>query len=304
MALDSDALIDRRRLKRRLGMWRFTAFVAVVALVAVAVGRTSQIPGSRHIAVLWVEDLILSDPYREAAVRALIEDDSVAALLVHIDSPGGTTFASESLYRALRQVAESKPVVAVMEGMAASGGYMAALATDYVVARESTITGSIGVILEATNFVGLMEMLGIESEAIKSGPLKAEPNPLSRLTPEAREVTKAVVDDVHEMFVGMVAERRAMSLADARRLADGRVYTGAMAADNGLIDGLGGEDEALAWMEETHGIDPDLPLRDVEIDYPQELLDRLISTALGKSHLTERLRLDGLVSLWHPFPAD
>jgi protease-4 len=112
MALDSDALIDRRRLKRRLGMWRFTAFVAVVALVAVAVGRTSQIPGSRHIAVLWVEDLILSDPYREAAVRALIEDDSVAALLVHIDSPGGTTFASESLYRALRQVAESKPVVA------------------------------------------------------------------------------------------------------------------------------------------------------------------------------------------------
>jgi protease-4 len=181
---------------------------------------------------------------------------------------------------------------------------MAALAADYIVARESTVTGSIGVILEATNFVGLMEMLGIESEAIKSGPLKAEPSPLSRLTPEAREVTKAVVDDVHEMFVGMVAERRAMSLADARRLADGRVYTGAMAVDNGLIDGLGGEDEALAWMGETHGIDTDLPLRDVEIDYPQELLDRLISTALGKSHLTERLRLDGLVSLWHPFPAD
>lgn len=304
MALDSDALIDRRRLKRRLAVWRLAAFVAVVALVAVAVGRAPQIPGTRHIAVLRVENLILGDPYREAAVRALVEDDKVAALLVHIDSPGGTTFASEALYRALRRVAESKPVAAVMEGVAASGGYMAALAADYIVARESTITGSIGVILEATNFVGLMEMLGIESEAIKSGPLKAEPNPLARMTPEAREMTKALVDDVHEMFVGMVAERRAISVADAQRLADGRVYSGAMAAANGLIDGLGGEDEALAWLAETHGIDRDLPRRDVEIDYPDELLDRLISKALGKSHLTERLRLDGLVSLWHPFPAD
>jgi protease-4 len=304
MALDSDALIDRRRLKRRLGVWRLTAFVAVVALVAVAVGRTPHIPGSRHIAVLWVEDLILSDPHRDKAVRALIDDESVAALLVHIDSPGGTTFGSESLYRTLRQVAEIKPVVAVMDGVAASGGYMAALAADYIVARESTITGSIGVIFEATNFVGLMEMLGIENEAIKSGPLKAEPNPLSRLTPEARAAIKAVVDDVHEMFVAMVAERRAIGLAEARRLADGRVYTGAMAANNGLIDGLGGEDEALAWMEETHGIDPDLPLREVDIDYPDEFLNRLISSAIGKSYLTERLRLDGLVSLWHPFPAD
>jgi len=277
--------------------------VAIVALVAVAAGRApqlSKISRSARIAVFHVDGVILSDPYRDEAVRDLVDDDRVAAMIVRIESPGGTTFGSESLYRALRAVAEVKPVVAVMDGVAASGGYMAALAADYVVARESTITGSIGVILEATNFVGLMDKLGIESESIKSGPLKAEPNPLSRMSPEARAATKALVEDVHDMFVRMVAERRQMDGARARALADGRVYTGAMAVDVGLIDGLGGVAEALTWLEEQRGIDPELPQVDVEIEYPDRLIDRLISAAFGKSHLTERLKLDGLVSVWHP----
>jgi len=303
MALDSDSLIDRRRLKRRLALWRLAALAALVALVAVAVGRApqlQQISRSERIGVLRIEGLILSDPYREQTVRELVEDDRLAALIVRIESPGGTTFGSESLYRALRAVAEVKPVVAVMEGVAASGGYMAAIAADHIVARESTLTGSIGVILEATNFVGLMEKLGIESESIKSAPLKAEPNPFDRLSPAAREATRALVDDVHDMFVRMVADRRGMDPARARALADGRVYTGAMAADVGLVDALGGEAEALAWLEAERGVDADLPQVDVEIDYPRELLDRLVSAAVGKSHLTERLKLDGLVSVWHP----
>lgn len=303
MALDSDALIDRRRLKRRLALWRLAALAALVALVAVAVGRApqlQQISRSERIGVLRIDGLILSDPYRERTVRDLVDDDRLAALIVRIESPGGTTFGSESLYRALRAVAEVKPVVAVMEGVAASGGYMAAIAADHIVARESTLTGSIGVILEATNFVGLMEKLGIENESIKSAPLKAEPNPFDRLSPEAREATKALVDDVHDMFVRMVADRRGMDPARARALADGRVYTGAMAADVGLVDALGGEVEALAWLEAERGVDPDLPQVDVEIDYPRELIDRLVSAAVGKSYLTERLKLDGLVSVWHP----
>ena len=211
MAFDTDSLIDRRRLKRRLAIWRVVALVSIVAVIAVAVARTPQLPVGKHIAVLTVEGLIVSDPYRDRAVRALAEDDKTAALLIRIDSPGGTTYGSEALYRSLREVADAKPVVAVMNGVAASGGYMAALAADHVVARETTITGSIGVIMEATNFVGLMEKLGIESESIKSGPLKAEPNPLSRMTPEARGAAQAIISDVHKMFVGMVSERRGMS---------------------------------------------------------------------------------------------
>ncbi len=300
MAFDSDALIDRRRLKRRLAMWRLLALVSLLAVAAVAFARLPTLPGSKHIAVLWVEDIIFADPYRDAAIAALLEDPSVAAVLVHIDSPGGTTFGSEALYRGLLKVGEAKPVVAVMNQLAASGGYMTALAADYIVARETTITGSIGVVLEATNFVGLMEKLGIENDTITSGPLKAQPNPLSRLTPEARAATREVVDDIHAMFVGMVIERRGMSPAEAQRLADGRIYTGAMAQENGLIDAIGGEDVAIAWLEEARDVEPDLPLIDVQIDYPEELLDRLVSASVGKSHLLERLRLDGLVSLWQP----
>jgi protease-4 len=303
MALDSDALIDRRRLKRRLALWRLAALAALVALVAVAVGRApqlQQISRSERIGVLRIDGLILSDPYREKTLRKLVDDDRLAALIVRIESPGGTTFGSESLYRALRAVAEVKPVVAVMEGVAASGGYMAAIAADHIVARESTLTGSIGVILEAANFVGLMDKLGIENESIKSAPLKAEPNPFDRLSPEAREATQALVDDVHDMFVRMVADRRRMDPARARALADGRVYTGAMAADVGLVDTLGGDAEALAWLETERGVDPDLPQVEVQIDYPRELIDRLVSATFGKSYLTERLKLDGLISVWHP----
>ena len=301
MAFDADALVDRRRLKRKLAVWRVLAIVALVAVVAVAVGRMPvTLPGQSHVAVLHVDGLIVGDPRRDDAVRAVADDNSARALLVRIDSPGGTTYGSESLYRALRVVAEVKPVVAVMDGVAASGGYMTAIAADRIYARESTITGSIGVIMEATNFVGLMDMLGIESESIKSGPLKAEPNPLSRMTPEAREAAQGLVMEIYDMFVGMVAERRGMTLADARTLADGRVYTGISAARLGLIDGLGGDAEAREWLEQAHGIAASLPERDVSIEYPEELFDRLVSSFMGKSHIRERLSLDGLVSLWHP----
>ena len=300
MAFDSDVLIDRRRLKRRLATWRLLALISLLAVVAVAFLRVPSLPGSRYIAVLWVEDIIFADPYRDAAIEALVDDPSVAAVMVHIDSPGGTTFGSEALYRGLLKVGEVKPVVAVMNQLAASGGYMTALAADYIVARESTITGSIGVVLEATNFVGLMEKLGIENDTITSGPLKAQPNPLSRLSPEARAATRQVVDDIHVMFVSMVVERRGMSESEAQRLADGRIYTGAMAKENGLIDAIGGEEVAIAWLEVARDVEPELPLLDVQIDYPEELLDKLLSESIGKSQLLERLRLDGLVSLWQP----
>lgn len=300
MAIDSDLLIDRRRLKRHLTLWRLLAILAAVALVGVALGRSGAFESGRHVAVLWIKGLIVADPWREKALYDLADDRSAAALIVRIDSPGGTTTASESLYRALRAVGEEKPVIAVMEGVAASGGYMAALAADRVIARNSTITGSIGVILEATNLVGLMEMLGIENEAIRSGPLKAQPNPLERLTPEAREMTQRLIDDVHGMFLKMVAERRGLDPTTVAGLADGRVFSGAMAQANGLIDALGGSREAREWLAETYGIGADLPEREVEIARPDQWLTRLVSRLFGKSYLSERLRLDGLVSVWHP----
>lgn len=300
MAFDVDALADRRRLKRRLALWRLAAFAAAALVVVVALGRAGGLPGARHVALLSIEGAIVGDPRRERAIRDLAEDDSAAALIVAIDSPGGGTFASEALYRAIRAVGETRPVVAVMNGVAASGGYMAALAADRILARESTVTGSIGVMLEATDFAGLMEKIGVASEPVRSGPLKAEPSPFRPMSPGARAAVRRLVDDVHRMFVGLVAERRALPPAEAARLADGRAYTGAMAVEEGLVDALGGLDEAVAWLEEEAGVAAGLPLREVAGAEPLDPVARLFAALVGKSLLAERLTLDGLVSVWQP----
>jgi protease-4 len=297
--VDTDLLIDRWRLKRRLAIWQLLTVVVLVALIA-ALARPALPPTGEHVGLLWVDGVILGDPVRERAIYDLVDQDDLAALVVRIDSPGGGTFGSESLFRALRAVAVKKPVVAVLDGVAASGGYMTALAADQILLRETTITGSIGVVVETSNFVALFEKIGIEPDAVRSGPLKARPNPFERMNPEVRAVTQELVDRTHDWFVGLVAERRNMTIEDARRLADGRIYTGAAAVANGLADALGGEREAREWLEREHQVDRSLPLREVKIDYPNAWIDTLTSMVFGKSYFSQRLKLDGLVSLWHP----
>ena len=294
--------IDRRRLKRHVTFWRAATIVAIVMMSVVVIGKANLIGvGRHHVALLEIEGLILSKPQREQMLYDLIENAAAVALVVRIDSPGGETAASESVYRALRAISEVKPVVVVMGSVAASGGYMAALAADRIFARESTITGSIGVVLEATNLVGLMEMMGVENETIRSGPLKAQPNLLERLTPDARAVNQRLVDDIHGMFKHMVAERRSLDPNVVEALADGRVFSGADAKSNGLIDALGGLPEARRWLEEKYAIPVTLPNQALQTFRTKHWLDWLFSTAIQKSYFAERLTLDGLVSVWHPF---
>ncbi len=167
-------------------------------------------------------------------------------------------------------------------------------------ARAGTIPGSIGGILPTTEITGLLGKLGISTEAIKSGPYKAVPSPFEPMTPAIRKVTQALVDDIYRMFVDLVAERRALPRATAARLADGRVYTGRIALANKLIDGIGGEPEAIAWLEQTRDIAADLPVRDVKIrERLSEWFD-FVETLGRKTVFSERLTLDGLISVWHP----
>ena len=316
MSPDSDALVDRRRLKRRLALWRLVAFVALAALIVVAAWPLPGLPGASRIVTVGIDGLILADRERERAIRGLAEDASAAALILRIDSPGGATFASEALYRAVRKVGETRPVVAVMDGVAASGGYMAALAADRIFARESTVTGSIGVVLQAPDLSGLMEKIGVANELVRSGPLKAEPNPFAPLSPEAREAARRTVQELHRMFVGLVAERRALAASEAARIADGRVFTGAAARDAGLVDSLGGVDDAIAWLEAEAGVAEGLPLAELSIPRRgrplwRELLGAAFSFAerslSGDTMLTGMSTggrgLDGPLSLWQPFAA-
>ena len=300
MSLDADALIDRKRLKRRLGWWRVLAIIAVVAAVIAAIDPFDIPLQKRHIARLAVSGIISEDRDRNAALENVAKDGNVKALILHINSPGGTVVGGEVLYRYLRLVAGEKPVVVVMGTLAASGGYMAALGGDHILAQNGTITGSIGVILQTTDITGLLDKIGISAEAIKSGPLKAVPSPLEPLTDKVRAETLNVVMDMHDMFVNLVAERRDMSRAEALGFADGRIFTGRQAQANRLIDGIGGEKEALAWLEETHEISKTLPVRDVRIKRERRKWLDWLTDMPGKTLFSERLTLDGLVSLWHP----
>jgi protease-4 len=300
MALDADYLVDRSRLKRRLTFWRTAAIVVAVALVAVAIGQFTGATSRTYIARLDVENVIVNDTERLQSLEDAADDSNVKAIIVRINSPGGTVVGGEALHRTLLKVGKKKPVVAVMGDLATSAGYMIAVAAEHIVAREGTITGSIGVLFQTAEVTELLAKIGIEVDAIKSGPLKAEPSPFKKLTPDVRRATQQLVDDMFDMFVGMVATGRKMSQPEARALADGRVFTGRMALKNGLIDAIGGEDEALSWLAEKKGIDPDLPVRKLRIR--REVDDWLghVATSARKMVFSERLTLDGLVSVWHP----
>lgn len=299
MSLEVDSIIYRRRLRRRLLLWQAIGLAALALLVIVGFGKSSGLLGDR-VARLAVESIIVDDPDRDEAIADLLADDHVKAVILRINSPGGTVAGSEALFLGLRRLAEKKPVVAVMGELATSGGYMAAIAADRIFAREGSLTGSIGVLMQTTEITGLLDKIGIKPEAIKSHPLKAQPNPLEPLSPEARQAVTEVVMDMHALFTSMVAERRALTPEKARILADGRVFTGRQALEKGLIDAIGGEDEALAWLEKEKGLRPHLPVKEVKIRHDEGVWRDLLGLALGKTLFSERLRLDGLVSVWHP----
>jgi protease IV len=300
MTLEADYVVDRRRLKRRLLFWRVVA-LAVIGLAAITTFTNfNEITDGDHVARLTISGIIVDDIDREQALNELKDNKDVHGLIVRIDSPGGTVVGGESLYHQLRRVGGEKPVVAVMGSTATSAGYMIALGADHLIAREGSLTGSIGVLLQTADITGLLEKIGVKPETIKSGPLKAQPNPMETTSPEARKAIKEVVMDMYDMFVGMVAQRRNMSPQQVKVLADGRVFTGRQALENGLIDAIGSEREALDWLEKSAKITAGLPVHDVEIERPGQDWRQLVSGMIGKTLLSERLRLDGLISLWHP----
>jgi len=304
VSLDIDAVLDRRRLKRRLAFWRTSAIVVFVAVAVVlaqwAFGDLNPLGRGDHVARLNVVGVIVEDQDVLDRLDEIAEDDAAKALLIYIDSPGGTVVGGESLFKAFRRVAAEKPVVAVMGTTAASAGYMVALGADSIFAHEGTVTGSIGVLLQTAEITDLLERLGVNAEAIKSAPLKAVPSPLEELTPSGRAAAQEVVDQMYAMFVEMVGERRGLSGDELRAVSDGRVFTGRSAVTHRLVDAIGGEREAREWLESEHSISADLPSIDRDVKRDSSVIGRLARALGGKTLFSERLMLDGLVAVWHP----
>jgi protease IV len=322
MSLDSDVIVDRRRMRRKLTFWRVTAAVVAIAavvavgLVATPLGR-GAITTSGSIARIHIDGLIRSDSDRVEALERL-EKSQAPAVIVHINSPGGTTAGSEQLYDALVRLKAKKPMVVVVEGLAASGGYIAALASDHIVAQQSSLVGSIGVLFQFPNFTGLLKTVGVQVEEVKSSPLKAAPNGFEPTSPEARAALDALVKDSYAWFRGLVKERRGMDDGLLDKVADGRVFTGHQAVDLKLIDQLGDEKTAVAWLVAEKKIKSDLPVRDFKLapkfgdltflrTAASITLDALGLNGIarqveeaGVSQAVERLSLDGMLALWRP----
>jgi protease-4 len=312
MASDAEAIIDRRRLKRRLTFWRIVSivlFIGGLVAVAGALGEFDVSKRADHIARVKIVGLITGDQPTLDLLEDISKSESVRGVIIRIDSPGGTTAGSEALYEAIRKIAKDKPVAAVMDTVAASGGYITAIAADHIVARGNTITGSIGVIFQWAEFSKLLDMVGVKMEELKSGELKAEPSPYKPLTDKAREVSMVMVQDSFAWFTGLVAERRKLPIEQVRILSDGRVYTGRQAVAAKLVDELGGEDKAVDWLKKEKNLDSAIKVVDWE---PKSSLERsglglrILSTVLetlglpGLRQEAEMRQLDGLVSVWHP----
>ena len=306
----AEVIVDRRQLKRRLLRWRILAILAVLlALGALFWSGGDFKKRFDHIARIHIDGLITGDEATINLLDDLAKSSRVKGVIIRIDSPGGTTAGSEAIYEKIRKIAKDKPVVAVMDTVAASGGYITAIAADYIVARGNTITGSIGVIFSFPEISKLLDTLGIKMEEIKSGELKAEPSPYKPVSDRVRQVSNEMVQESFAWFTGLVVERRKLSAERVKVLADGRVYTGRQAVTEKLIDALGGEEVALDWLQTQKKLPKDLEVvnwfNPVNAD-PAGLgfsMANIVLKALGFEGLrrqVESARLDGLLVLWHP----
>lgn len=317
MSMSADYLIDRRRLRRKLGWWRLAALVAAgVATLVLAMrlsGAESADKLTPHVARMSLQGLITGDTETIDLIKKIGKSSQAKALLLTIDSPGGTTTGAERIYDELRRVNEKKPVVAVVGAVAASGAYIAALASDAIVARGNSLVGSIGVLFQYPNFHKLLETTGVKVEEIKSSPLKAAPNFFEPTSDAARAAIASLVSDSYVWFKDLVKERRKLDDAELAKVSDGRVFTARQGLPLKLVDVIGGEREAVAWLEANKGLTKNLPVREWKNDTGLERLGLVDSAAslarvagldaiaglLERAARAERSAgLDGLLAIW------
>ncbi len=323
MSLDADLIVDRRRMRRKLTFWRvfaITVIVLAIGAAAAAVSRRNLVTGP-YIARVTISGLIRDDEERVRELDRLANSSSVKAVILHVDSPGGTTAGSEQLFDALGRVRAKKPIAVVVDSMAASGAYITAISGDYIVAKQTSLVGSIGVLFEYPNFTDLLDKIGVKVESIKSTPLKAAPNGFEPTSPEARAAIQAIIADSYAWFKGLVQDRRHMSDAQLAAVDDGRVFTGHQGLDLKLIDQIGDERSAVAWLEKEKKITAGLPVRDYALHSRLDDLPFLHAAALAlldaagfdglarrfaelDTGSLDRFNLDGLLALWQPAAAN
>jgi protease-4 len=286
MNISPDFMFERDSLKAQLKRWKWL-FVGmlILAFMLIAKNTIKTYDKEEIIARMRIDGVLQHDDDLIKKLKEIGNDQKIKAVVVHIDSPGGDAYAGESLYIELKKLSKQKPVVAVLDTLAASAGYMIALGTDHIIARNMTLTGSIGVIWQSFELVDMANKLGIEFVSIKSSPLKAAPNPLEKMTKEVQDATKQTIDDSYDVFLAILMESRKMTREQALKLADGRVYTGIRAKNLNLIDEIGGEEEAIVWLETNKKISTKAHIVNINVDKPEGLLKELSQFFRNTNHM-------------------
>lgn len=319
MTLEADSLAERRRLKRRLSFWRIGAILFAVAAVAGIFASQSNgfmqgLGLEPYVARVSVDGFISDDRQQRKLLKTVSESDQVRGVILYVNSPGGTTAGGEALYLAIRSLAEKKPVVAVFGTAATSAAYLAGIATDHVVARGNSITGSVGVLFQWAEFSELLRNWGVKVEEIRSGQLKAVPSPLTPTDPAGRALVEELVNESRDWFFGIVTQRRQISAEALEQVKTGRIYTGRQALQIGLVDELGDETNALKWLEEKRGVSKGLKIVDRQAEsgsspFQINAMARGMATFFASfvqqsaeilANGTQFNHLDGFFSLWHP----
>ncbi len=255
---DVELILESTKLRAKLFRWRFAFCVFFLVFICVIFVNSSGNTGfqtfpldKERVARVAIIGTLVNNEKRLETLSQIREDNRIKAVVLHLDSPGGTFVGGESLYRAIRKLSEQKPVVAVLGEIATSAAYMTAIATDRIWAFKGTQTGSIGVLVHGFEVTELAQKLGITFTTIKSSELKATLGPYEKVTPQAKEAIQAYVNEMYDMFLDMVKERRHISREKLLKACNGDVWSGRQALENGLIDAIGGESEALEWLEQN-----------------------------------------------------
>lgn len=278
---------------------------AVVAGVVLAffllfgvVSRMEDAPFAKggKVGLLPVTGLIADSDATIQHLKRFAKDDSVKAIVVRINSPGGGVGPSQEIYEEIRKLKGKKPVVSSMGAVAASGGYYVACGSQKIYANPGTITGSIGVIMQFVNVKELIEKIGVKGLVVKSGELKDTGSPVRDMSPEERQYLQGVIDNVHAQFVRAVADGRGLDVEAVRKLADGRIFSGEQARALGLVDALGNQEDAVAEAARMAGIEGEPrvvtpPKKRISI---LELLREEAKSIIDETLATSRLKIEYL----------
>ncbi len=292
-----------RKKKRSFGrmLWRVFLWGSVALALSLVVAKLLPAPlgAEDQIAIVEISGMITSSEDTVRQLMEYMEDDQIKGIVLRIDSPGGSVAPSQEIYRAVKKVKENhKKVYASLGSLAASGGYYVASTADTIIANPGTLTGSIGAIMAFSNMEDLMNKVGLHPEVVKSGPFKDTGSFSRSMSKEERALLQNVVDDVHQQFVGAVAEGRNLPFKEVAKLADGRIYTGRQALKIKLVDQLGSLEDTIELLAGDLGIvgKPAI-VREKE---PATLLDWLLTSKVSRSLKTAVLppTAPGLQYLW------